>query len=166
MVGLWRWLFGSSTPASAPAFDIAQNMLYQPDPVLQERVPDIDALAGFMKRIEGEGVAYWAEVPRGAGQALTIVVAIKPGGLARFWLESSPTGVGAALLDPFAARLRGLPVPPVRGGPVAFAIHATLWGGQRTGGGWAFMPTEWQERCAGQEVVVPDGVLKTVWPDT
>jgi hypothetical protein len=164
-VGFWSWLFGPSTPASPPAFEIAQNMLYQPDPVLQERVPDVDALAGFMKRIEEEGVAYWADVPRGAGQALTIVVAIKPGGVARFWLEPSPTGVDATLLNPFAARLRDLPVPSVRTGPVAFAMHATLWGGQPAGGGWAFIPTEWQERCVGKEVIVPDGVLEIVWPE-
>ena len=38
---------GSRTPASVPAFDIAQNMLYQPDQVLQERVADVNALGGI-----------------------------------------------------------------------------------------------------------------------
>jgi hypothetical protein len=164
-VGFWSRLFGSPKPASVPAFDIAQNMLYQPEPVLRTRLPDVNALADFMKRIDEEGVAYWAGVPWGRGQALTIVVAIKPGGLARFWLESPPTGVSAALLDSFAVRLRALQVPPVREGPIAFAMHATLWGGQPGGGGWAPVPAEWQARCAGQEVLIPDGALEIVWPD-
>jgi hypothetical protein len=164
-LGIFSRKFGKSAPAMPPAFDIAQNLLYQPDEVLRVRVPDVEALAGYMKRIDAAGTDYWARLPRGTGQSLTIVVAIKPGGQSRFWLDPSPGGVGVTLLEPFAKRLRGLPVPRVRIGPVAFAMHATLWGGLRGGGGWAFIPAEWQERCAGQQLLVPDGVLEIVWPD-
>ena len=164
-MGFFRRLFGKSSTTSIPAFDIAQNMLYQPDPELKERVPDIGAFADFLKWIESEGAKYWSEVPLGTGQALTIFVALKPGRQARFWLESSPGGLGTSALAPFADRLGRLPVPAVRVGPVAFAMHATLWGGLPGGGGWAFIPTEWQTQCAGQELVVPDGVLGIVWPD-
>jgi hypothetical protein len=116
-------------------------------------------------QIDAEGTKYWSEVLPGAGQALTIIVAIKPGRQARFWLDSSPGGLGASTLAPFADRLRRLPVPSVRVGPVAFAMHARLWGGRPGGGGWAFIPTDWQTRCAGQELDVPDGVLGIIWPN-
>jgi hypothetical protein len=164
-VGFIDWLFGKQRKAKAPAFVVAQNLLYQPDEVLRERVTDIEAFGGYLKEIYAVAEEYWAGKPEGPGQALTIVAAVKPGGRTRFWLDSSLGKLNPAVAQPLIHRLQELPVPAVRQGPVAFAIQGVLWGGAPGGGGWAFVPTEWQERCHGRNLVVPDGFLELVWPD-
>jgi hypothetical protein len=164
-MGFIDWLFGKQRRDKAPAFDVAQNFLYQPDEVLRERVMDINAFGDYLKQIYAVAEDYWAGQPAGSGQALTIVAAVKPGKRVRFWLDSSLGKLDPAVAQPLIHRLQGLPVPAVRQGPVAFAIQGMLWGGAPGGGGWALIPTEWQERCLGQELVVPDGILELVWPD-
>lgn len=161
-------LFGEQHRAKAAAFEVVQNFLYQPDEVLRERVTDIDALGDYLNQIYAVAEDYWAGKPEGPGQALTIVAAVKPGGRVRFWLDSSLGKIDAAIAQPLINRLQELPAPVVRQGPVAFAIHGLLWGGTPGGGGWAFIPTEWKERCRGhaEELVnLPDGVLELLWPD-
>ena len=100
----------------------------------------------------------------GPAQAVTLVIAVKPGGKSRFWVNFNPGGgVDTELVKGLLERLQELPVPVVRQGPVAVAIQATLWGGQR--GGWELIPKEWQEACGQQNVLVLDGILAIVWPD-
>jgi hypothetical protein len=159
-----RWEPFAITP-SGPAFDVNQNVLYQPDPVLRQRVASIEVFAKYLKQIMDTAAEYWAGVPAGESRAVTLVVAVKPGGRSRFWLDANPPGLEAELVRGLYERLQGLPVPLVRQGPVAVAIQATLWGCGGRPGGWAFIPREWQDACGGQELLVPDGILEIVWPD-
>jgi hypothetical protein len=160
-------LFGKQLRAKALAFNVAHNLLYQPDAVFRERIVDIDALGDYLNQIYEVAEDYWVGKPAEPGQALTIVIAIKPGGRVRFWLDSSLGKLDSGVAEPLIDRLQELPVPVVREGPIAFAIHASLWGGSPGGGGWTFLPAEWKDRCRlqGQKLVFPDGVLELVWPD-
>jgi hypothetical protein len=148
-----------------PAFEVNQNVLYQPDAVLRERVASVEVFAKYLKQVMDTASAFWSAVPAGECRAVTLVVAVKPGGRSRFWLDANPPGLDAGLVRSLCERLQGLPVPLVRHGPVALAIHATLWGSGGRPGGWAFIPKEWQDACGQQQLLVPDGFLEIVWPD-
>jgi hypothetical protein len=150
---------------SGPAFEVNLNVLFQPEEVLRERVASAEAFAEYLKQVMDTAAAYWAGVPPGEGRAVALVLAVKPGGRSRFWLEASPPGLDEGLVRGLLGRLQRLPAPAVRGGPVALALRATLWGCGGTPGGWPHLPREWQEACAGRELLVPDGVLAVVWPD-
>lgn len=154
---------GSPAPAPA-AFRIESMQLYQPDEVLRERMPSVESLAEFVKRVEAAGADFWNEQPAGKPQSVLVVAAVKPGGLVRVWVEVPPDLGAEAVAREFAARLGQLPAPVVQRGPVAVAMRATLWGG---GGEWPFIPKEWQSAAtaAGGSLLVPDGILERIWPD-
>jgi hypothetical protein len=134
-MGLLGRLFRSSEATPVPAFAAAFNQWYQPDAVQRARIPDFDSMIQFAKRITAAGEEYWAAAPKGVGQSMTILAAIKPGGLSRFWVETSPGGLTADELAPFIELLEWVPAPLVHGGPVAFSTHAFLWGGRPSGEG-------------------------------
>jgi hypothetical protein len=145
------------------AFSVAQFFLYQPDEVLRQRVADVGTMSDYFSQVTAAAADYWAAQPPGPGQVVTLFGALKPGGKRRFWIELRPGGLDAGVIRSLLTRLEELPAPVVRQGPVAVAIHATLWGA--AGGQWATVPREWQEACDGGSRIVPDGVLEVVWPD-
>ncbi len=157
---------GDTPAAGGACFAVNELLLYQPDNVLQQRVASIEAWAQYLQRIEAVAADYWAGQPAGAGQTVTLVVAVKPGGRSRFWADFEPGGLDAEIERRFLQRLEEVPAPVVQQGPVATACHATLWGGKAAG--WAFLPRQWQEACRQHghgELLVPDGILALVWPD-
>jgi hypothetical protein len=164
-----EWTEGSAAvqPAKAEgvAFDLRQSILYQPDDVLRQRVASQDVFINYLKQVIEASTAFWAGEPAAAPRAVTLVVAIKPGGRSRFWLDVTPEALPAEQQARLTARLAAIAVPLVRGGPVAVALHASLWGGSPAEGGWHFIPDEWQRACAGDQLIVPDGILERVWPD-
>jgi hypothetical protein len=145
-----------------------EGLFYQPDEVLRQRVVNqrefLDFLAGD---VEGVVRGCLGELEPGPGQALTLVVAIRPGRRARYWLEFNPGGLTAAIPAELQRRLQELRPPEVRDGPVAYASHLLLWGGAGEGrGGFVFMPREWElVLTAGSAGVVPDAPLSKVWPE-
>jgi hypothetical protein len=158
---------GSTRPAeqgSSP-FQLVESLLYQPDEVLRQRMPNSDAFLAYVKRVLETAAAYWTAQPVQSGQTATLVLAVKPGGRSRFWLDLDPGGLAPEAERNFLARLEELTPPVVQHGPVAMAFHATLWGGRASG--WEFLPREWQQACqqGGQQLLVPDGILPLVWPD-
>jgi hypothetical protein len=151
--------------AAGGALVVNQNLLYQPEEVLQRRVASVEALGDYLNQVMAVASAYWSEVPPGAPRSVALVVAIKPGGKARFWLEAEQGGLGPELVAGLFERLRAVPPPVVREGPVAVSLQATLWGGGKAAGGWPFLPKEWVEAAGGKELLIPDGPLALVWPD-
>jgi hypothetical protein len=166
-----EWIAEPSAPpapscaAEKSAFDLHQSIIYQPDEVLRQRVASQDVFINYVKQVIDTATAYWAGEPAGAPRAVTLVVAIKPGGRSRFWLDATPEPLPDEQVKRLTARLESLAVPLIRGGPVAVAFHASLWSGSPDEGGWRFIPGEWQRACAGDELLVPDGILERVWPD-
>jgi hypothetical protein len=146
-------------------FQLVESLLYQPDEVLRQRLPNSDAFLDYVKRVLETAAAYWIGQPVQAGQTVTLVMAIKPGGRSRFWLDLAPGGLPPEVERHFLSRLEELTPPVVQHGPVAMALHATLWGGRAAG--WEFLPRQWQQACqhGNQELLVPDGILPLVWPE-
>jgi hypothetical protein len=173
-----EWLPEANEPASAAsveappaggpaAFEVSQVFLYQPEEVLQRRLADSSVFAKYMKQVMDAATRYWATVPRQRGRGAVLVAAVKPGGRSRFWLETEPAGLGASLVEGLYRALEQIPAPLVRGGPVAVAMQASLWGGGEMPGGFPPIPTEWRQasESEGRNLLVPDEVLAVVWPD-
>jgi len=154
---------------AATGFKMDALALYQPDPVLQSRLTNAQDLADYVKRLEKICTDYFATTDR--PQNLAIVVAVKPGKLARVWFVPS-AGADAAKLDPLRKLLEAAPAAGVFGGPVAFAMSAKIAGGAGKAdgaqpGGRPPIPKEWQDAAKDVKAPmrVPDDFLAIVWPD-
>lgn len=132
-----------SGPAfAAKPYSMQSLVLLQPDFVLSERV-QVDDLSHYVKAINAAAETNLAAVVEPIPAAGFIVVAVRPGGQSKVWLDFSPE-----LPSAVAAQLR-LSVEKLapfqgKGGVVVFAINATLWGAAPTERKLP-SPSEWQE---------------------
>ena len=115
------------------AFVSTSLTLYQPDAALRTRIGnDVAPLGSYVLALTTIADRAFSSVPHAPGVTGSIVVAVKPGGLSRFWLvlgnNELPKGLQEALLKELAS------VKPlaVNNGPVAFAINFDAWGGGQT----------------------------------
>lgn len=171
----WRFVPGTvkgkpvaTTAAQEFKFDIVKSgfettniVLYQPDDVVQKRLPGAGHLAAYLQKLQTAATETFADTTK--ADALDIVVAVRPGGKARVWLSGSTLDAGT--LQSLREKLEAIPPVQVKDGPVAFAISGRIAGGA-TVGEEPPMPQEWQEavKKLPQPVVIPDGLLDTVWP--
>jgi len=142
-------------------------LLYQPDKVLQERLPDGDAsdLGKFVNAVEKVCTDHYAT--SNTPESLAMVVAVKPKSKARFWFVSSRDTPDKDF-DALRQKLAKIPVPKVVSGPVAFAIRSSIAGGDpKKPCDEVPRRKEWLDAIAKSKVplVAPDGVLKVIWPD-
>lgn len=164
-------LIGCSIPFAAEAatgFESDNTVLYQPEPVLRERLPSREPLYGYIEELRAVCRAFFAAADR--PETFDIVVAIKSGKQSRVWFASSTRGTGDAELDSLRRKLEAVTPPDVHQGPVAFAISARIAGGKVPEADGSFqspVPTEWQEAADQQTeaLVIPDDILRLVWPD-
>lgn len=144
---------------------VQQQLPHQPDEVLRQRLDGAE-IGQFSRRVESVVEHYFAGLAPGPGQALTIVWAVRPGRLVRFWLEFNPGGLPAEIGEELQRRLNDMHPPAVRSGPVSCALHCALWGGTGKADAFAFIPREWQAACReGENLVIPDDVLARVWQE-
>lgn len=150
-------------------FAVTSIALYQPDDVLRDRVgTDTQEFAKYLKALEVAGEGAFASFSNADGATGSIVVALKPGGLARFWLvlggNKLPPGLREALLEGLAS----IPPVSVANGPVAAALNFDAWGGGKpilSTGEALPIPEEWRSALGGSlPGVRPDAPLKMVWP--
>lgn len=134
---------------------------------MRERLPEVRDLGDFVIAMQKVCAEHFAAAKTAEG--LSIVTAVKPNGQARFWFVSSlhtPDEKFQGLRE----KLARIPTPKVRTGPVAFSLDASIAGGaSERGSSGPPIPKEWQDAIAGakstEPLLVPDGVLKFVWPD-
>lgn len=111
--------------ASTP-YEMKDVVLLQPDFVLQERVT-VKALAPYIQSVNVaalEVLSGQKYEPAGG----FVVLAIRPGMQSAAWLDIRPA-LPPDLARALVARLHAVPAPTVEGGPVVFAIRASLSGG-------------------------------------
>jgi len=169
-------LVGTATLSAASdnarqAFRMVSTVLYQPDPVLQTRVPSLHALAAYWKALEGTCNVFFkkSDTPR----PLDIVVAVKPQGRSRVWFVSPTQGSKEdAELARLRALLEALPAPEVLHGPVLFAVIGSIAGAERANrSGEASpipLPPAWKDALKGQDerkAVDTDRLIELVWPE-
>lgn|GEM_PF-1189278 len=152
-------------------FDTEFLILYQPDPVLRERLPSgPEELASYVKLLQGECTKFFATADK--PETLQIVVALRPGKQSRVWFISSTRLPGAKELEPLRRKLEAVPPGEVYQGPVVFAISAKIAGGDgklhKPDGDYPFpIPKEWQDAAKGhnEKLLDLDGFLSLVWPE-
>jgi len=166
LVGVPGWVAGEP----AKGFETENVVLYQPESVLSERVPSVEELAGYIKRLQGVCAEFFADAA--TPETLHIVVALKPGRQSRVWFVSSSPSPSGVNRESLRLRLEAVTPIEVQHGPVAFAISARIAGGNGNvpSGEGAYqppIPKEWQDAAKGhgEALAIPDGFLALVWPD-
>src|SRR3970040_1532625 len=105
---------GSVPAPEQSGFAVSSIVLYQPDSVLNERLPSgVDAFATFLKEVGSVAVRVFPS--NQPPHEFDIVVAIKPGRLARFWFVTSAPP-NPSLEESLRSELSKLTVPVVQGG--------------------------------------------------
>lgn len=162
-----RWLavllmvFSVFPVLAATPYQTQGIVLLQPDFVLQERVPSIDSLSGYIKAVQAAAEATMArEAP--SPTSGFVVLAVRPGRRSMAWLDFQP-----ALPDAVAARLTQAiqAVPPfeARDGVVVFALKATLWDAPSAHG--FPNPSAWRKAMEGRSEPMEIGdLVNEVWP--
>jgi hypothetical protein len=162
-----------STPAMGTStrggFMLTSVALYQPDPVLRERMgADATPLSNYIKALQAEASAIFSNAERGDGLSGSIVVAVKPGGQSRVWLVLGQNKLDPALREALIARLQRVQPVVAVSGPIAFALNFNAWGA-----GTPILqpaehipiPEEWKAAMKGQPAgVMPDAPLEVLWP--
>jgi hypothetical protein len=120
-----EFTFGSSEPADG--FRVDHIAVYQAPDVLVRRLPDSGAFGDYVGRLRQ--VARHFFVAAASPETLSIVVELQPGRRSRVWLVSSIRAGGSAELAPLRALLEGVAPLDPREGPAAFAIVASIAGG-------------------------------------
>jgi hypothetical protein len=118
-------------------------VLLQPSAVMEKRVPNIDAMADYIKAVEA--ASREAVIASGATQAVGgfIVLAVKPGLKSNVWLDFD------ALLDLEIRKQINKSVSAIKpfevtGGPVVFALKVATWDGKESRR-VAPSPPEWKK---------------------
>ena len=156
----------SGSAHGADGFKTGSIVLYQTDTVLQARVSEVSELAAYAQSIEAICHEYFTKEPR-PKPPFFVVMAVKPGKVARVWFVT-PDAKESARIEPLKKKLESVPAMAVKEGPVVIAIadDATAKSeGQKSDG--PPMPAEWQEaKTTKEKLLVPDGILDVLWPDT
>jgi hypothetical protein len=152
---------------AAEGFETENLVLYQPDDVLKQRLPSVNDLGDYFKKIEAECKSFLAKETQPS--RLVVVVAVKPGKQSKFWFIPSATK-GSHLAE-LEKKLEAVPAIDVYGGPFAFAVCGKIAGGDPVAKEGKDegppIPQEWKDsvKDAKESVRVPDGFLAKLWPD-
>jgi hypothetical protein len=161
LLGLLATLVGVPCFA-APPYALNSVTLLQPESVLQERVARPEDLAAYITAVNAAAAEALAQqVPHPA--AGFVVLAVRPRGGSRVWLDFAPPlpkAVDARLrsaleaVEPFRARI----------GVVVVALNTSLWGAPPTTRPTP-QPEEWREAAAASAVPIEIGELvERLWP--
>ena len=144
--------------------------LPQSDDILQIRLASTKEIAAYVKQIEFAAKESFQLLSKPQPTTGAIVVAVKPGYQARFWLLSSEYPINTDISQDFQARFDKIRPMTVQQGPIAFSINFTINGGGKPlkmEGNHMPIPEEWRkaaEKSSGS-LTIPDGYLALVWPD-
>jgi len=152
----------SHSALAKEALHIFNIVLLQPGIVLQERVPDVAALSGYIEGIEGAVSRAAQSTPASAPTGGFIVVAVKPGKKSNVWLDFTPT-LKAQPGSTIQSAARSVHPPVVRDGVVVFAIKVGLWGGSEPAP-TAPSPAEWKDavKKAGRSLEAGE-LVEMIW---
>ena len=155
---------GAVVALAAPrGFETENIVLYQPNDVLEERLPDVSKLADYIKRLQDVCQKFFAGAT--APETLDIVVAVRPGRQSRIWFVSSVQSTPDASRKSLRKNLESVIPCDIASGSIAFAIAGKIAGGEGKKRTDIPMPREWEKAAERKtNVVIPDGILDAVWP--
>ena len=144
-------------------YHVNSILLMQPEAVFQQRTGDVAALGNYVDALGTTADVALLQETRQVPASGFIVVAVRPGGFSRVWLDFTP-----ALSTDLAARLQGslakvVPMP-TKDGVVVFAIKVSFWGAEQTPRRGP-TPAEWKKATKGTQGPIEIGALMDrVWP--
>ena len=127
----------------AEPFVLQNYVLLQPDFVLRERVGDVKDLAAYLKSIETAANVLLVQVPKPTPTSGFVVVAVRPGGDSRVWLDLSPD-LPADIDGNLRSTLQRIAPFAARNGVVVVALNVTFWGAPRSDKKTPW-PAEWKK---------------------
>lgn len=148
--------------SAGTSYEMQNVVLLQPESVMQPRL-EAKALAAYIAALDlAAGKVFATEKYPPAGGFL--VVAVRPGRQSAAWLDFRPALPATADTN-IIARLRAVPAPQVKEGPVVFAMRVSLDGGSLPQDQMMPRPAAWSEQAnrAGQPIEVGD-LVERVWP--
>lgn len=154
--------FAAAAQAAEPIGQV-NIVLLQPSSMLKERVPDIDAMAAYVKAVEA--AAREAVLASGVSQALGgfIVVAVRPGPSAKVWLDFDAL-LDLTLKQAIVSRVTAVPPFEVIKGPVVFALKVATWGGKPSKR-LAPAPLEWRQAPRSGPPLEVGELVESLWAD-
>jgi hypothetical protein len=166
LVCLWSPL---CVAQNLPPFSVTGVSFYQPKEELRERMGDNpDVFVHYVEQISLEMKKVFEKAASGKGASGALVIAIKPGSKARYWLALGSNHLDQSVHDQILSIAAKATPMDVRG-VVAMAIHFDAWGGGTAITQAQFpyaMPVEWEQalKTSGGGRL-PDAVLSVLWPD-
>ncbi|MCV2354807.1 hypothetical protein LNV09_11625 [Paucibacter sp. B2R-40] len=148
---------------AAPPLTNFNVVLLQPSAVLEERVPNIDAMAAYVRALGA--AAGEAVVASGVQQSVGgfIVVAVRPGLRSNVWLDFD-TMLDLALKQQLGSKLRAVvPFEAVKG-PVVFALKVATWSGKESKR-LAPAPAEWKAASRPGAPLEVGELVERLWTD-
>jgi hypothetical protein len=139
-------------------------VLFQPDSVLQERVPSLDAMIDYIRAVEQAIQSAVSASDKGSPTAGFVVVAVRPGRKSNVWFDFDPP-FSPDVRTAVAARARAVLPFLARDGPVVFAIKVGLWGGVEPKRAVP-SPAEWKAAAmkAGRPIETGE-LVEMIWVD-
>jgi TonB family protein len=155
--------------ARSESFRVEHIAVYQAPEVLLRRLPDSAAFGAYIERLRQVAGHFFAGSTE--PESFSIVVLVHPGHGSRAWFVSSRRKGDDAELGRLRALLEAVEPVDVREGPAAFAIVASVAGGDPgspPGDRQAPppVPREWRDAVAEATAGVPygsDAFLEAVW---
>jgi hypothetical protein len=138
--------------------------ILQTEQVFFERVPGMSSFEVYVKElVDGVDKAV-GKLPKSTPTGGFLVVAVKPGGRSRAWLDLPPD-VSAEVSNAIQEAAQQIYPMPVKNGVALFAIKISLWGGEAPQG-MVPRPEAWEAEGekAGGPIELGDLVMR-VWPD-
>lgn len=147
----------------APAVRQTGSQYFQNDEVRWQRITSED-LSWFDRRVGHVIEDHFSDLPANEGEALSVFCIIRPGQLAKFWIECQPIDLVNGSRSLLLRRLAALK-PPIVTDSVAWSMQYELWGGSGDPSDFTQMPVEWTTAIAPEEKPqIPDQILERVWP--
>jgi hypothetical protein len=152
-----------------PGFASGTIVLLQPDWEIGERtIGGADALANYIEALfaaaEQEASEHAAVVPTSG----VLVVAVRPGGRSRIWIEYGDNPQPEAMSSALLTRLHEVPAVPISEGTISFLVNFDLWGGGKpltSRERPVFAPLPWREaagRLGGSADT--ESIIDELWP--
>jgi hypothetical protein len=161
IIALLAIFLGNSAFALTP-YNMQNVMLLQPDLVLSKRV-ETKALSNYIKSVNAAAETSLAGIAEPTPTAGFIVIAVRPNGQTKVWLDFSPALPSVSATRLLTSLEHVVPFK-AKGGVVLFAINATLWDATATKREAPF-PIEWQQAMKGAGAPMEiDNLVELVWP--
>lgn len=138
------WRVGAAEGDMTAVYRVDRVVLLQPEFVLKERLPDPAGLGRFITAVNEAVAAVAARRTNAVPTSGFLVVAIRPEGRSRVWVDMEPEP-DAALANSLRQAAEAVPVPAVREGTVVLAIQTGLWGGAPGDRAAMPSPAEWRD---------------------